>query len=313
MEKVLEARGLTKKPLGKSLFNHIEFELGKGEVLALVGGPDSGKSSIMKALYGAESVDQGDIMVSGISVNNDTLRARHKIGVVAQGDNFDNDLPALESLIVHASYFGIPFRQARSMARDWFRILGCDESQEGACVPFPKEFLHKMLMARALVSNPQIVLLDGFTARLNASEMKGLRNVLQELKKQGKSIVFSTRSAHDAEFLADRALVIREGETVLSGVPRDLVLKNVGKEVIEFPVEAEDLDYHIERIRGKYEFLIANKKIVVFVPLDKIGRDLVPNFSSPAIQVRRANFNDVLLKTMGGHYIPRNEVLRAVP
>lgn len=299
MDKVIEARGLLKKYSSKSVVNRIAFHVSKGECFGILGPNGAGKTTTMRMIYGATAPSEGDLFVSGLNVSSDIEKVKARLGVVPQDDSLDPDFSVIDNLLVYSSFFRIPVKKARLRAHELLRFMHLDEYDDRPVENLSGGMKRRLAIARALLSDPDILILDEPTTGLDPQARIWIWESLLALKKAGKSLVLTTHYMEEAEQLCDRIIIMDKGEILAEGSPRDLVRKHIGREVVEFRVEPEDLEYHLAKIRERFEYQVLNNKVRVFVPLEMEGRDILSLVSTPNIEVRPARMDDVFIKLAG--------------
>lgn len=299
MDKVIEARGLLKKYETKSVVNRIQFSVIKGECFGILGPNGAGKTTTLRMIYGATLPTEGDLFVNGLSVSSDIERVKARLGVVPQDDSLDPDFSVLDNLLVYASFFKIPHKNAKTRARELLRFMHLDEYDDRPVENLSGGMKRRLAIARALLSEPDVLILDEPTTGLDPQARMWIWESLHSLKKIGKSLVLTTHYMEEAEQLCDRIIIMDKGEILAEGSPKDLIRKHIGREVVEFRVELEDLEYHLGRIKQKFEYQVLNNKVRVFVPLELEGREILSFISTPNIEVRPARLDDVFIKLAG--------------
>ncbi len=299
MEKVVEARALAKKYEGKTVVNKIRLDIHRGECFGILGPNGAGKTTTLRMLYGATPPSEGDLFINGLNVVNDILRVKSNMGVVPQEDGLDPDFTVLDNLLVYASFFRIPKKLAKTRARELLRFMHLDEYDDRPVEHLSGGMKRRLTIARALLSEPDLLILDEPTTGLDPQARNWIWESLHALKKTGKTLILTTHYMEEAEQLCDRLIIMDKGDILAEGSPKDLIRKHVGREVVEFRVDSGDVEYHLQQIRQRFDYQVLNNKIRVFVPLDKEGREVLAIISTPNIEVRPARLDDVFIKLAG--------------
>jgi lipooligosaccharide transport system ATP-binding protein len=299
MEKIVEARALLKKYQEKAVVNKIRLDIYRGECFGILGPNGAGKSTTLKMIYGATIPTEGDLFINGLNVVSDILRVKSRMGVVPQEDGLDPDFSVLDNLLVYASFFRIPPKLAKTRARELLRFMHLDEYDDRPVEHLSGGMKRRLAIARALLSEPEFLVLDEPTTGLDPQARQWIWDSLTSLKERGKTLILTTHYMEEAEQLCDRIIIMDKGEILAEGTPKDLIRKHVGREVVEFRVESEDVEYHLQQVRKKFDYQVLNNRIRVFVPLNMEGREIIASISTPNIEVRPARLDDVFIKLAG--------------
>ncbi len=228
----------------------LDLDLPAGTCLGLLGPNGAGKSTTMKLLTGQALADSGQIEVLGHRLPGQSKAARARTGVVPQQDNLDEELTVRENLEIFARLYGLP-RRARGAAVD--RALGIATLTDRGATPVAAlsgGMRRRLLIARALVHSPDLVLLDEPTVGLDPQVRSDLWTLVARLRDEGVSLLMSTHYIEEAERLADSVAVMAAGRVVARGVPADLVREHAGRQVLEVHAPAARLAQVQERARA---------------------------------------------------------------
>ncbi|HEX6585238.1 MAG TPA: ABC transporter ATP-binding protein, partial [Solirubrobacterales bacterium] len=262
-----------------------------------------GKTTTMKMVYGLATIDGGELDVLGMDAARQRRQIKARLGVVPQETNLDGELTVRENLIMQASYFGIDGQVAAGRAAELleFALIG-DRSGERIS-SLSGGMKRRLLISRALMGDPQLVVLDEPTTGLDPQARLAVWGQLDRLRRRGVTLLLTTHYMEEAERLCDRLVIMDEGEIVAEGRPADLVRHHVGREVLELRLD-EGCDAHglvgslDGRIRGhdlsdRTLMLYAEDAEAVLAGLD---HDAFPTESA---LVRRATLEDVFLRLTG--------------
>jgi lipooligosaccharide transport system ATP-binding protein len=229
----IRLRGVTKRFGAITAVDELDLDVGEGTCVGLLGPNGAGKSTTMKLLTAQAIGDAGEIQVLGFEVPRDSKQARALCGVVPQLDNLDVELTARQNLAVFARLYRVP-RQERRAAVD--RALTIANLAERADTPTDKlsgGMRRRLLIARALVHRPRLLLLDEPTVGLDPQIREELWALIDQLRSEGTSILMSTHYIEEAERLADTVSIMAHGRVVARGRPADLVREHAGRETLE--------------------------------------------------------------------------------
>jgi len=305
MMEVVKAENLTKYYGNIRAVDSIHFQVFKGECFGLLGPNGAGKTTVVKMIYCFSPVSSGTLQVSGMNVMDSPVQIKKITGVVAQENNLDPDLNVHENMIVYAGYFNIPRKTAEVRARELLEFMDLSSKINTPVENLSGGMKRRLAVARSLINQPQLLILDEPTTGLDPHARHLVWEQLQKLKKDGLTIILTTHYLEEASVLCDRLIIMDQGIIIEEGAPRELILKHVGKEVVEIEL-AENLHdkstslvsefqehvsgYHLER--GSL-YLFTNK-----------GQELISklshfNISTGYQLLRPATLEDVFLKLTG--------------
>lgn len=233
MTPLLQARHLTKRYGNATVVNDLSFHIAPGECLGLIGPNGAGKTTTIRMCLGQTAPDGGEIAALGLQMPANAQAIKAQLGVVSQMDTLDPDFSCAENLLVFGRYFGLPkaLVQARIPALlDFAALAHKAKAKPGELSGGMKR---RLSLARALVNDPQLLLLDEPTTGLDPQARHLMWERLQQLLQQGKSILLTTHFMDEAERLCHRLLVIDHGKKIAEGRPRELIAQHLEPEVVE--------------------------------------------------------------------------------
>lgn len=235
MEKVIEAKDLTYS-YGKNLaVDHINFFVNKGEILGFLGPNGAGKTTTFKMLIGLLKPKEGEAKVLGIDVSKEPKKVQRNIGVCFEYTNLYEDLSAKENLTLFANLFGIKNFNAEELLEK----VGLKGKERELVKTFSKGMKQRLMVARALVNDPQILFLDEPTQGLDPVSSDDIRKIILEEKKKGKTIFLTTHDMYEADTLSDRVAFINNGKIAAIDAPLNLKTK-FGKRGLKIKLQRED-------------------------------------------------------------------------
>jgi len=240
------ATSLTKSFGAFTAVDGIDFHVERGESFALLGPNGAGKSSTMKMVSTVSPVTSGDLLVLGQPVDESGREIRRRLGVVPQEDNLDLELTVAENLTIHGRYFGLSWKAARAKSEELLDFAQLTERATDQVEPLSGGMKRRLTIARALVNDPELVLLDEPTTGLDPQARHLLWERLYSLRERGVTLLLTTHYMDEAEQLADRLVVMDQGRIVAEGSPSALIDEHVSKEVLElrFRDDPPDLTTH---------------------------------------------------------------------
>lgn len=296
---VIEAVGVSKNYDKHKAVDRVSFSVKKGECFGLLGPNGAGKTSMFKMIYGSSKPTQGDLFVNGMSVKTHIDKIKFKLGVVPQENGLDPDFSVLDNLLVFGSYYRLGGRQLKERAHEILRMIRLEDYANKSVEQLSGGMKRRLAIGRALLSSPEVILLDEPTTGLDPQARAWIWNELSELKAQGRTLILTTHYMEEAETLCDRIMILNKGEVLSEGTPSELIRHHVGKEVIEFETDPAELDYYLQRFEKEHPVHVFRNRVQVHVRDPFSARDLVPQVRSPSLRVRPATLNDVFMKVAG--------------
>ncbi len=219
-EPAIEAVGLTKRYGELLAVDHISFKVMKGELFGFLGPNGAGKTTTLRMLVGIVKKDDGQARVMGHEAG--SLRAKQLSGVVPEMANAYIDLSGWRNLMLMAELYRTPAADARKRAEALLRELGLYERKDSKASTYSMGMRKRLLLAMALINDPQILLLDEPTSGLDVQSARFIRAMLANLRKQGKTIMLTTHNMDEAAELSDRVAIINQGKLVAIDTPENL-------------------------------------------------------------------------------------------
>lgn len=234
---IVRVKNLTKRFGDLVALDSISFDVSEGECFGLLGPNGAGKTTTIKMLYGLCTVTSGKLFVADLSVPERLREIKRLLGVVPQENNLDPDLTVLENLLVYARYFDLPKKEAQRRAIELLQFVELDGRKDAKIEELSAGMKRRLIIARALLHHPKILLLDEPTTGLDPQARHLIWQRLRKLKREGTTLILTTHYMEEAEQLSDRVAILEKGKILRIGPPRELVLAEVGSEVIELRLE----------------------------------------------------------------------------
>jgi lipooligosaccharide transport system ATP-binding protein len=245
----LVARDLKKCYDGFEAVKGVDFEVQQGECFGFLGPNGAGKTTTMKMIYGAVIPTDGELDVAGLDVRSCEREIKRRIGVVPQENNLDDELKVKENLLVYGRYYDLPRKLALQRAEELLEFVELTEKSESQVDQLSGGMKRRLLIARALINDPEIVVLDEPTTGLDPQARHLVWDRLRALTVEGKTLVLTTNYMEEAARLCDRLVIMEGGLIIAEGSPRELIEEHVSPQVLEFRVSPEEL----ERLRPVVE------------------------------------------------------------
>jgi lipooligosaccharide transport system ATP-binding protein len=299
---VIEATELTKTYGELHAVDAISFAVSPGESFGLLGPNGAGKSTTMRMIGGTTLRTSGTLLVNGLDPEVRGPEVRANLGVVPQQDNLDTELRARDNLIMYGRYFGLPYSYLRPRADELLEFAQLTEKADEKVDNLSGGMKRRLTIARALVNEPRILLLDEPTTGLDPQARHILWDRLFRLKEQGVTLIVTTHFMDEAEQLCDRLIVMDHGRIVAEGAPAELIRRYATREVLEVRFGSDRNTALVDRLRGfasRIEPL--PDRVLLYTDdgegaLEAVRRDgLVPLTSL----VRRSSLEDVFLRLTG--------------
>ena len=233
MEIIIEAENLVKQYGSLTAVDHVSFQVRGGECVGFLGPNGAGKTTLLRMIYGLALMTAGDLKVFGLSVTNGLREIKRRIGVAPQETSLDSDLGVVQNLLIYAHYFDIPASEARVRADELLHFFHLTEKASSNIVSLSGGMKQRLLIARALINLPEILILDEPTSGLDPQSRHLVWDRLKSLREQGMTIVLTTHNMEEAEELCDRVIIIDFGKVLEVGAPRELILKGGVKNLEE--------------------------------------------------------------------------------
>jgi lipooligosaccharide transport system ATP-binding protein len=297
---LIEARGLTKRFGEFTAVDEIDFVVERGETFGFLGPNGAGKTSTMRMISAVSPVTGGTLRVLGLdpAVDGATIKAR--MGVVPQQDTLDFELTVYENLLVYGRYFGIPKDVIKSRAEELLDFVQLQERRDSRVEPLSGGMKRRLTIARGLINEPELLLLDEPTTGLDPQARHVLWDRLYRLKQQGVTQVLTTHYMDEAEQLCDRLVVMDQAKIVAEGSPRELIERHTQREVVElrFP-EGVELNGKLDGLGERVEVL-ANRVLIGTDNGDATVHAVHERgIEAESVLVRRSTLEDVFLTLTG--------------
>ena len=297
-ESLIKAYDLTKKFGSFTAVDHINFEVRKSECVGFLGPNGAGKTTTVRMIYCFSPVTEGELTVAGMNVSTHSREIKKMVGVAPQEDNLDPDFTVIKNLQVYARYFDIPKAEAARRAIELLEFFQLEEKQTKAINQLSTGMKRRLIIARALINEPQILLLDEPTTGLDPQGRHIVWDEIRSLRKHGVTIILTTHYMDEAAALCDRVLIVDNGKIIETGVPQKLIREHVGEDVLEVPFNDVVLKALKEEL-PEADIEIFGDQIRVFVNKHGVFERIVKQFPGVNMTIRNANLEDVFLKLTG--------------
>jgi len=299
---LVEARQLTKEFGDFTAVDKIDFTVAPGEAFGFLGPNGAGKSSTMRMIGAVSPMSGGHLRVLGMDPDQDGPAIRARLGVVPQESNLDSELPVDENLLIYGRYFGLPRSVIRERIEELLDFAQLTDRRKDVVDDLSGGMKRRLTIARALINQPELVLLDEPTTGLDPQARHVLWDRLYRLKQGGATLIITTHYMDEAEQLCDRLVVMDKGLIVAEGSPAELIRDHSSREVVELrfaigaqeaaTVQLVDLADRIEELPDRVLLYTQDGDRTIKLVHD---RGLEPE----AVVVRRSTLEDVFLRLTG--------------
>ena len=301
-EPVIVARDLVKRYGEFTAVDGLSFEVAPGESFGLLGPNGAGKSTTMRMIGAVSTRTAGDLSILGLDPDRHGPDIRSQLGVVPQSDNLDTELRVRENLLVYGRYFGLPRRLVAERADELLAFAQLDEKGQAKVDALSGGMKRRLTIARGLINDPRILLLDEPTTGLDPQARHILWDRLFRLKEQGKTLVVTTHYMDEAEQLCDRLVVVDHGRIMAEGSPAELIRRYSSREVLELRFGSdrnEQVAHALEGTGDRVEVL--PDRILVYTADGEAELERISDAGLHPITslVRRSSLEDVFLRLTG--------------
>ena len=296
---LLTINHLRKKFGDSTVVDDLSFSIAPGECLGVIGPNGAGKTTTIRMCLGLVTPDAGSIQALGYRMPQDSLLIKAQLGVVTQLDTLDPDFTCYENLLVYGRYFGLKDSDIRQRIPNLLEFASLTAKAQAKPGELSGGMKRRLSLARALVNNPRLLLLDEPTTGLDPQARHLMWERLQLLLQEGKSILLTTHFMDEAERLCSRLLVIDHGKKIAEGKPRDLIEKYLEPDVVEvFGAGALPLaDSPLRNLASRVE--ISGETVFFYTAQASVLLQALQAYPQLRTLHRPANLEDLFLKLTG--------------
>ena len=301
-ENLVEARGLTKKFGDFTAVNAIDFDIHKGEAFGFLGPNGAGKTSTMKMITTVSPITDGKLTVFGLDPTTQSRAIRQRIGVVPQEDNLDLELTVAENLYIYGRYHDMTRAEIAPRITELLEFAQLADRRDSHVEPLSGGMKRRLTIARALINDPDLVILDEPTTGLDPQARHLLWDRLYRLKKRGATLIITTHYMDEAEQLCDRLVVMDNGGIVAEGSPRSLISRYATREVVELRFAEGAKDEAVLQLDGITERseVLADRMLLYSDDAEATTHAIAERGIHPEqVLVRRSTLEDVFLRLTG--------------
>jgi lipooligosaccharide transport system ATP-binding protein len=302
-EHAVVARELRKSYGPRVAVDGIDFEVEPGICFGFLGPNGAGKTTTMKMIYGLAAIGGGELRVLGMDAARERRRIKARLGVVPQETNLDGELTVRENLVVHARYFGREPHQVATRVDELLDFTLLRERADESIWSLSGGMKRRLLVARALVNDPELIVLDEPTTGLDPQARLAVWRALERLRARGVTLLLTTHYMEEAARLCDRLLIMDHGRIVAQGEPGALVREHVGREVLELELgEGCDTEALLASLDGRLDgYELTEDALMLYAEDAEDVLRVLDNerFPTESALVRHATLEDVFLRLTG--------------
>jgi ABC-2 type transport system ATP-binding protein len=288
-------------PKGIVALDALDLDIARGEFFGLLGPNGAGKTTTIGILTTRVLPTSGSALVAGADVVAQSVTVRQRIGVVPQRPNPDRSLSVIENLVFHAAYFGFPMADATRRARELLETLGIADKENAKVDALSGGQQQRLMIARALIHQPDVMFLDEPTVGLDPQARLGLWKILRDLHAEGRTIVMTTHYMEEADQLCDRLAIIDAGKLLALDTPDSLRAQAPGGTLVELSLDG-DASVAIERARAIAGVSHAEARNAELRAYSERGGELIPALIRAAEEsgrhVKNINLSSPSLETL---------------
>lgn len=299
---LIEARGLVKRFGELTAVDGVDVAVAPGEAFGFLGPNGAGKSSIMRMIGAVSPPTSGYLRVLGMDPQTDGPAVRARLGVVPQEDSLDQQLTVAENLAIYGRFFDLPRNVVRERIDDLLEFVQLSDRRDSKVDPLSGGMKRRLVIARALINEPSVVLLDEPTTGLDPQARHALWDRLYRLKQRGVTLILTTHYMDEAEQLCDRLVVMDHGRIIVEGAPRQLIADHASREVVELRFHPGQQNGAVDQLTGIGEHLEAlpDRLLISADDADAAVRAVHERGVEPAtVMTRRSTLEDVFLRLTG--------------
>lgn len=276
----------------------VSGEIYRGECFGLLGPNGAGKSTLINMIYGAGRRTSGKLEVFGMDPNQDARAIKHRLGVVTQENALDEGLSVRENMELYAAFVDVPAKDREARVKSLLSFMNLAHKENDPIRFLSGGMKRRLVFVRALLANPELVILDEPTTGLDPAVRHLLWGKVNQLKSEGKTILLTTHYMHEAEMLCDRLVVMNKGEVIAEGSPTNLRAKFAPGYVAVFDKSEEQKLRNFE-LNAEFQRTEDSSGVYLRAPELDMLLNLQKERQVQAVQLRPSNLEDVFLKLTG--------------
>lgn len=294
---IVSAHGLTKTFKKNTVVRGVDFSVPRGKCFGFLGPNGAGKTTTLRLILGLSPLDAGTLKVFGLSVPGNARKVRRRVGVVPQIDNLDPEFTVAENLRIYGAYFSVPHALLETRIEQLLKFIGLQDRARNRINTLSGGMLRRLTIARALINDPELVVLDEPTTGLDPQARHMIWGRLRDLVQAGKTLLLTTHYMEEAERLCDELVVMDRGSIIVQGSPAELIKKHVEPEVVEIRSRNIELNFGIDDAAMRSESIGETTYCYLHDANPLIEK--LKGMQEAVFSHRPANLEDVFLKLTG--------------
>ena len=295
---LIEATGLTKRYGDFTAVDGISLRVERNECFGLLGPNGAGKSTTIKMISGVAPPSAGTLSVVGLDVTRQAREVKARLGVVPQDDNLDPDLPVRQNLEVYARYYGLSKAEAGPRIDEVLALFQLEEKANAVIDELSGGMKRRLVIARALVHEPELLILDEPTTGLDPQARHLVWQKLRLLKARGVTMLLTTHYMEEAAHLCDRLVIMHRGTILTEGTPAALIAEHAGEHVLELRGTRDGSAMEIAQLEG-VDVEEVEDAVYVFGGGDGVRTAMARLASTDGATLRAGTLEDVFLRLTG--------------
>lgn len=275
----------------------LSFTVRQRDFFALLGPNGAGKTSIIRMMYGFSPITAGEVSVFGLDVRTHWREIRGRLGVCQQENTLDPDLTVEQNLRLFANYFSIPRSTARARSEELLDFFALAHKRDAKVMELSGGMARRLMLARALISKPELLILDEPTTGLDPQSRHQVWERLRHLKAEGLTLLLTTHYMEEAEFLCDQLIIMDHGQVLVEGSPKELIAEHVGGSVVEIDDPDEDVMAFLRESDLSFDAL--ERRVLIYANSPDLEHTVRERFCTHACTFRPATLEDVFLRLTG--------------
>ena len=295
---IIQAEKLIKRFGETEVVSGIDIDVSKGQCFGILGPNGAGKTTTIRMMLGQSPISDGHLSIFGLLQPKDAAEIRNRCGVVPQQDNLDPDFTVSENLMMYARYFGMDRAQIERRIGQLLEFVELSDKANTKIDSLSGGMKRRLSIARALINNPELLILDEPTTGLDPQVRHMIWARLRQLKKYGKTILLTTHYLEEAERLCDMLVILDQGRIIAQGSPKQLIQEYVEPHVFEIRARIKELSEQIRSLASTSMEIIGDSTYVYTAEQNDVIALLQ---SQPELEYyhRPGNLEDVFLKLTG--------------
>ncbi|MEZ0391945.1 MAG: ABC transporter ATP-binding protein [Pseudobdellovibrionaceae bacterium] len=300
---IVEAKGLTKKFADQVVVKDVHLEVFQGECFGILGPNGAGKSTLMRMMYGSATTNEGELYVVGLNAKTNIREIKARIGVLPQDEALDREFTVRENLHLYGSYHGVDRDVAVHRTEDLLKLMRLEDLGDQFVNVLSSAMKRRLGMARAMINQPELLLLDEPTAGLDPQARFWVWDFLENVKTEMGTVILGTHFMEEAEKICDRIAIMDRGQVLAVGEPQALIRQHIGVQVVEFQISKHELQYYLARLNAQqfHYQVIGDSQINVHLESSETAQKVISIVQSQKATIRQPTLSDVFLRLAGHH------------